>query len=73
MKIQFTKCEQCDNQTLDHYSEKGWILIGGPHSITLTCGRKKNKTAFTKFKPSIGEDRSFCSFKCLKAFIESGK
>lgn len=68
-------CDHCHKETSDHYLEVGWIQIMGK-SITISKGRKPDRTADSKFiqlRDQYGYEMDFCGMKCLSAFLEADR
>lgn len=63
------KCEECGKTTEDYYNEIGWILFE-PTAITVTRGRKKDRTADTGYLKNNNKTLHFCGLTCFTKLIK---
>lgn len=70
MKVDKRRCDFCEKEVEDYYSERGWIQFGTltrAPSITVSAGRAPDRHAVTI---CIAQALDFCSVGCVAAYIQ---
>ena len=71
MRIEKTKCDQCDTEVEDHYNYKGWITLQASR-LCVQAGRRKGVSAKSKVYKNFGPNNEFdfCCEDCLFTFFQ---
>jgi hypothetical protein len=69
-----TKCDGpgCKKRAEDFYATRGWINVANG-SISITRGRKQDKSARTGFIAASPSGVHYCSIKCLSDALTDAK
>jgi hypothetical protein len=62
-----TTCDECGVEVADRYDRPGWIHMDPAPNISISAGRKKDRTAQTRYFAgrSVAEQLDFCGEACL--------